>query len=36
VKNIIERHNGKMMFNSTYGKGSTFGFDIPLMAENLD
>lgn len=32
VKNIIERHNGKMMFDSTYGTGSTFGFDIPLMS----
>ncbi|MDQ7033410.1 MAG: PAS domain-containing protein [Anaerolineae bacterium] len=36
VKNIIERHNGKMVFNSIYGKGSTFGFDMPPMPENLD
>lgn len=31
VKNIIERHKGKMHFNSEYGKGSTFGFYLPLM-----
>jgi PAS domain S-box-containing protein len=30
VKNIIERHHGTMIFNSVYGKGSTFGFEIPL------
>lgn len=29
VKKIIERHNGKMIFNSVYGKGSTFGFSLP-------
>jgi PAS domain S-box-containing protein len=31
VKNIITRHNGKMIFHSEYGKGSTFGFKLPLM-----
>ncbi|GAB5493598.1 MAG: hypothetical protein Phog2KO_38130 [Phototrophicaceae bacterium] len=30
VKNIIERHHGVMVFESVYGEGSTFGFDIPL------
>lgn len=30
VKNIIERHHGKMRFSSVYGKGSMFGFEIPL------
>lgn len=30
VKNIIERHDGQMIFSSTYGKGSTFGFRLPL------
>lgn len=35
VKNIIERHNGKMIFESDYGKGSTFGFDIPLISQDL-
>lgn len=30
VKNIIERHHGKMRFHSVYGKGSTFGFEIPV------
>jgi PAS domain S-box-containing protein len=30
VKNIITRHNGRMIFESEYGKGSTFGFKLPL------
>lgn len=30
VKNIIERHNGKVLFESVYGEGSTFGFRLPL------
>lgn len=30
VKNIIERHGGQMRFHSVYGKGSTFGFELPL------
>jgi len=30
VKNIIERHNGQMIFASTYGQGSYFGFRLPL------
>jgi PAS domain S-box-containing protein len=30
VKNIIERHHGKMRFHSVYGEGSTFGFEIPV------
>lgn len=29
VKKIIERHRGKMIFRSTYGQGSTFGFSLP-------
>jgi signal transduction histidine kinase len=33
VKNIIERHNGDMIFKSVYGKGSTFGFRLPLLTE---
>lgn len=33
VKNIIERHNGHIIFNSTYGKGSTFGFRLPRCLE---
>jgi PAS domain S-box-containing protein len=31
VKNIIERHKGEMYFRSAYGKGSTFGFWLPLV-----
>jgi signal transduction histidine kinase len=30
VKNIIIRHDGTMYLESTYGEGSTFGFDMPL------
>ena len=29
VKNIIERHAGKIIFRSTYQQGSTFGFYLP-------
>jgi PAS domain S-box-containing protein len=30
VKSIVERHDGKVMFQSIYGQGSTFGFELPL------
>jgi signal transduction histidine kinase len=30
VKNIIERHGGTVFFTSVHGKGSTFGFDLPM------
>jgi signal transduction histidine kinase/PAS domain-containing protein len=30
VKNIIERHGGELIFSSTYGEGSTFGFALLL------
>lgn len=29
VKNIIERHQGAILFESVYGQGSTFGFALP-------
>ncbi len=29
VKNIIQRHNGRVIFRSRYKEGSTFGFQIP-------
>ncbi len=29
IKQIIERHYGLVMFESTYGEGSTFGFQLP-------
>jgi PAS domain S-box-containing protein len=32
VKNIIERHGGRMRFRSTLGEGSTFGFELPLCS----
>jgi hypothetical protein len=32
VKDIIERHGGGVRFNSVFGKGSTFGFDLPSGA----
>ncbi len=35
VKNIVERHKGEMIFESVYGKGSTFGFWIPLAADEI-
>lgn len=31
VKNIVERHHGKMRFHSVYGQGSTFGFEIKTV-----
>jgi len=31
VKNIIERHHGTLIFKSVQGKGSHFGFEIPLL-----
>lgn len=31
VKNIIERHRGTLIFQSVYGKGSQFGFSLPLV-----
>jgi signal transduction histidine kinase len=30
VRNIITRHAGEMVFESEYGRGSTFGFRLPL------
>lgn len=30
VKNIIDRHGGKMIFHSEYHKGSQFGFQLPI------
>jgi len=30
VKNIIERHDGRVIFSSRYKEGSTFGFQIPV------
>ncbi len=30
VKRIIERHGGRVRFSSEYGKGSIFGFELPL------
>jgi signal transduction histidine kinase len=30
VKRIVERYNGKVTFDSVYGKGSTIGFELPV------
>lgn len=34
VKSIIEQHKGQMHFQSTYGKGSMFGFELPLARKS--
>lgn len=31
VKNVIDRHHGTLIFKSIEGKGSHFGFDIPMV-----
>ncbi len=36
VKNIVERHGGEMIFHSTYGQGSMFGFILAPEAGNND
>ena len=36
VKNIIERHQGQMIFSSTYGEGSTFGFALQIAEERCN
>jgi signal transduction histidine kinase len=33
AKNIIYAHKGKIIFSSTLGKGSTFGFTLPAYSE---
>lgn len=32
IKNIIERFGGEIIFSSTFGQGSTFGFRLPLVS----
>lgn len=34
TKNLIERFNGKIHFNSVFGEGSTFGFSLPISANH--
>lgn len=33
VKNIVERHGGHMIFHSTRGKGSMFGFEVDVVKD---
>jgi signal transduction histidine kinase len=33
VKRIVERHGGNVYFHSEYGKGSDFGFRLPLVKD---
>jgi PAS domain S-box-containing protein len=33
VKKIVERNGGKIIFHSEHGRGSRFGFELPLLAE---
>lgn len=35
VKNIINRHHGHIVFESTYGEGSMFGFKLPPVEDRL-
>ncbi len=37
VKQIVEKiHNGRVFVNSQVGVGSTFGFELPLAAKNIE
>lgn len=33
AKSLVEMHNGSMFIDSEYGKGSTFGFILPVKSE---
>ncbi len=35
VKSIVEQHGGQVWVESVLGEGSTFGFRLPAVAENL-
>ncbi|MEO1441146.1 MAG: PAS domain-containing sensor histidine kinase [Chloroflexota bacterium] len=34
VKSIVERHGGTIIFESEYGRGSTFGFRLPVAEDD--
>jgi signal transduction histidine kinase len=36
VKGIVERHNGAMLFETEHGKGSLFGFELPLTGSTTE
>lgn len=33
AKSLVEMHDGQMLIDSEYGKGSTFGFSVPVKKE---
>ena len=36
VKQIIEAHGGKIWVESSYGEGSAFSFELPLIGDRMD
>ncbi|MBI5670818.1 MAG: GAF domain-containing protein [Chloroflexi bacterium] len=34
VKNIVERHGGRVIVQSVYQQGSTFGFELPIVQDD--
>ena len=34
ARTVVERFGGRILFESTYGEGSTFGFSVPRADKN--